>query len=56
MLYPDAAKTSLEKIKQGYVFLPGGKLQPMSQLAHISVDAGSAEIDGAIRFFNNIKR
>ena len=45
MLYPDAAKTSLEKIKQGYVFLPGGKLQPMSQLSHISVDAGSAEIE-----------
>jgi CzcA family heavy metal efflux pump len=45
MLYPDAANTSLDKIKQGYVFLPGGKLQPLSQLAHISVDAGSAEIE-----------
>ena len=45
MLYPDAANTSLEKIKQGYVFLPNGKLQPLSQLAHISVDAGSAEIE-----------
>jgi CzcA family heavy metal efflux pump len=45
MLYPDAANTSFEKIKHGYVFLPGGKLQPLSQLAHISVDAGSAEIE-----------
>ena len=45
MLYPDAANTSLEKIRQGYVFLPNGKLQPLSQLAHISVDAGSAEIE-----------
>jgi multidrug efflux pump subunit AcrB len=45
MLYPDAANTSLEKIREGYVFLPGGKLQPLSQLAHISVDAGSAEIE-----------
>lgn len=45
MLYPDAANTSLEKIRQGTVFLPNGKLQPLSQLAHISVDAGSAEID-----------
>ncbi|NEW81217.1 MAG: efflux RND transporter permease subunit [Mariniphaga sp.] len=45
MLYPDAANTSFEKIKDGYVFLPNGKLQPLSQLAHISVDAGSAEIE-----------
>jgi len=45
MLYPDAANTSLEKIRDGYVFLPNGKLQPLSTLAHISVDAGSAEIE-----------
>ncbi|HZK92568.1 MAG TPA: efflux RND transporter permease subunit, partial [Prolixibacteraceae bacterium] len=45
MLYPDAANTSLEKIKDGYIFLPGGKLQPLSTLAHITVDAGSAEIE-----------
>jgi CzcA family heavy metal efflux pump len=45
MLYPNAANTSLDKIRQGSVFLPNGKLQPLSQLAHISVDAGSAEID-----------
>ncbi len=45
MLYPDAANTSLEKIKDGYIFLPSGKLQPLSTLAHITVDAGSAEIE-----------
>jgi CzcA family heavy metal efflux pump len=45
MLYPDAANTSLEKIREGSVFLPNGKLQPLSQLAHITVDAGSAEIE-----------
>ncbi len=45
MLYPDAANTTFDKIKLGYVFLPGGRLQPLSQLAHISVDAGSAEIE-----------
>jgi len=45
MLYPNAANTSLDKIKEGYVFLPNGKLQPLSTLAHISVDAGSAEIE-----------
>jgi len=45
MLYPNAANTSLEKIKDGYIFLPSGKLQPLSTLAHITVDAGSAEIE-----------
>ena len=45
MLYPNAANTSLDKIREGYIFLPNGKLQPLSQLAHISVDAGSAEIE-----------
>ena len=45
MLYPDAVNTSLEKIRDGYIFLPGGKLQPLSTLAHITVDAGSAEIE-----------
>ena len=45
MLYPNAANTSLNKIREGYIFLPNGKLQPLSQLAHISVDAGSAEIE-----------
>jgi len=44
MLYPNAANTSLEKMKQATVFLPNGKLQPISQLAEISVDPGSAEI------------
>jgi len=45
MLYPNAANTSLAKMKQATVFLPNGKLQPISQLAEISVDPGSAEIE-----------
>ncbi|MEI7502615.1 MAG: efflux RND transporter permease subunit [Paludibacter sp.] len=45
MLYPNAANTSLEKLKQATVFLPNGKLQPISQLAEISVDPGSSEIE-----------
>ena len=45
MVYPDAVNTSLEKLKQGAIFLPEGKLQPLAQLAHITVDAGNAEID-----------
>ena len=45
MLYPNAANTSLEKMKQATVFLPNGKLQPISQLADISLDPGTAEIE-----------
>ncbi len=45
MLYPDAAGTPLEKLKQGSVFLPDGKLQPVEQLAHISIEPGVAEIE-----------
>ncbi|MEI8084650.1 MAG: efflux RND transporter permease subunit, partial [Paludibacter sp.] len=45
MLYPNAANTSLEKLKEATVFMPNGKLQPISQLADISVDPGSAEIE-----------
>ncbi len=45
MLYPEAVNTSLEQLKQSAVFLPGGKLQPITQLARITVDAGHAEIE-----------
>jgi len=45
MLYPDAKNTSFEKMKQGSIFIPEGKLHPLAQLSHISVDPGSAEID-----------
>ena len=45
MLYPDAANTSLEKIKNSSIFLPDGRLQPIAQLADISVENGSAEIE-----------
>ena len=44
MLYPDAANSSLERVKQSSIFLPEGKLQPIAQLAHISIDNGTAEI------------
>jgi len=45
MLYPDAKNTSFEKMKQGSIFIPEGKLHPLAQLSRISVDPGSAEID-----------
>ena len=45
MLYPDAINTSFEKVKQGSIFIPEGKLHPLAQLSHITVDPGSAEIN-----------
>jgi CzcA family heavy metal efflux pump len=45
MLYPNAANTSLENLQQATVFLPNGKLQPISQLAEINIEPGSAEIE-----------
>ena len=45
MQYPDAANTPLEKLEQGSVFLPNGKLQPVNQLANIKIEPGVAEIE-----------
>ncbi len=45
MIYPDAIKTSIDRMKNGTIFLPNGKLQPLAQLARITPEAGSAEID-----------
>lgn len=44
MIYPNAVNTSLDKIKNGTIFLPDGKLHPLAQLAGIDVISGSAEI------------
>jgi CzcA family heavy metal efflux pump len=45
MMYPNASETSLEKLRQGSVFLPDGKLVSVSQLAEIRVDQGMAQIE-----------
>ncbi|MEI6059537.1 MAG: efflux RND transporter permease subunit [Bacteroidota bacterium] len=45
MLYEGAAQTPLEKFRQGSVFLPDGKLQPITRLATISVEPGVAEVE-----------
>jgi len=45
MIYPDAINTSIDRMKNGTIFLPNGKLQPLVQLAKITPEAGSAEID-----------
>ena len=45
MLYPDAARTPLEKFKQSSIFLPNGNLQPITQLADIQIEPGVAEVE-----------
>jgi len=45
MIYPDAINTTIDRLKNGTVFLPNGKLQPLVQLAKITPEAGVAEID-----------
>ncbi len=45
MIYPDAINTTTERLKNSTVFLPNGKLQPIDQLAKITPEAGSAEIE-----------
>ena len=45
MIYPDAVNTTFDRIKNGSIFLPGGKLQPLLQLAKITTEPGSAEIE-----------
>jgi CzcA family heavy metal efflux pump len=45
MIYPDAINTTIDRLKNGTVFLPNGKLQPLVQLAKITSEAGVAEID-----------
>lgn len=45
MIYPDAINTSVDRMKTGTIFLPNGKLQPLVQLARITPEQGSAEIE-----------
>jgi len=45
MIYPDAINTTMDRMKNGSIFLPNGKLQPLMQLARITPEQGSAEIE-----------
>jgi len=45
MVYPDAINTTVDRIKSSSIFLPDGKLQPINQLAKITPEPGSAEIE-----------
>lgn len=44
LIYPNAASQSVEGIKQLPVFLPSGRLMPITNLAAIRVNPGDAEI------------
>jgi CzcA family heavy metal efflux pump len=45
MIYPNSIKNSLENIRNRFVFLPDGKLKPLSTLSTISLKEGVTEIN-----------
>ncbi len=45
MIYPGSSRSSLENLKSQFVFLPGGKLTPMENLASVRLKEGVAEIN-----------
>ncbi len=45
MIYPNSTKNSLEHFKTQFVFLPDGKLKPLSTLSAIILKEGVAEIN-----------
>lgn len=45
MIYPNSTRNSLENIKSQFVFLPDGKLKPLSSLSAIRLKEGVAELN-----------
>jgi CzcA family heavy metal efflux pump len=45
LIYPNTGKNSLENIKNQFVFMPDGKLKPLSTLSNITLKEGVAEIN-----------
>ena len=45
MIYPGSTKNSLERVKDQFIFLPDGKLKPISSFASIKIQEGVAEIN-----------
>jgi len=45
MIYPHTLQNSLESIKNQFVFMPDGKLKPLSTLSNIRLKEGVAEIN-----------
>ncbi|MDP4267215.1 MAG: efflux RND transporter permease subunit [Bacteroidota bacterium] len=44
MVYADNRKVSVDKMKKQFIFLPDGKLKPISDLATVTLKEGTAEI------------
>ncbi len=45
LIYPGSKKLSMDDIKNQQIFLPGGRLKPISELATVKINAGDAEIE-----------
>ena len=45
LLYPGLQDASVERMRQASIFLPGGKLKPITELADIELKEGVAEIN-----------
>lgn len=44
MIYPDARKNGISGIKNAHIFLPNGKLKPITNLADVALKKGDIEI------------
>jgi len=44
MIYPNFNKSSVDNMRQQFVFLPDGKLKPIQEFANVSIHEGTAEI------------
>ena len=45
LVYPNSKNLSIDDVRKLQIFLPGGRLKPMSELATVKVNAGDAEIE-----------
>ena len=45
LLYPDSRKRTVADLDKLQIFLPSGKLKPITELATVSINAGDAEIE-----------
>jgi len=44
MIYPNSRQSSVADIDRMQIFLPGGKLKPITELANVAVNPGDAEV------------
>ncbi len=44
MIYPNSTKNSFSRLKDQFIFLPGGKLKPLPSLASFSIKEGVAQL------------